>query len=113
MSTEKEKIFEVKVYDEAGEITKTCTATEYRLKFGAVRSLMGLLEIESINDTAQLIKMINNAWESLTVILTEIFPDMEEEDWDHVYIDELVPVVLSILKGSFGKILTIPNDSKN
>lgn len=110
---EKNGVFEIKVYDNENNVIKTCKAIDAQLKFGAIRSIMKLLNIDDINDTGELLKTIYNAWEQLTAILSQCFPEMEEDDWDNVKLDELVPVVVGILKASFGKILTIPNDSKN
>lgn len=110
---EKNKIFIINVYDNDNNVIKSCSAVDASLKFGAIRSIMKLLKIDDINDTGALLKVIYDAWEQLTAILNQCFPDMAEEDWDNVKLDELVPVVVGILKVSFGKILTIPSDSKN
>lgn len=109
----KKGVFTIKVYDNDNNVIKTSEAVDAELKFGAVRSIMRLLNIDDINDTAELLKTIYSAWEQLTVILTQCFPDMTESDWDNVKLDELIPVIVGILRASFGKILTIPNDSKN
>lgn len=110
---EKNSVFSINVYDNENKVVKTCSAVDASLKFGAIRSIMKLLKIDDINDTGALLKVIYDAWEQLTDILTQCFPDMTESDWDNVRLDELVPVVVGILKVSFGKILTIPSDSKN
>lgn len=107
------KIFTLNVYDKENNIVKTCEAVDADLKFGAIRSIMKLLNIDDINDTAQLLKVVYSAWEQLTAILSQCFPDMKEEDWDNVKLEELIPVIVGILRTSFGKILTIPSDSKN
>lgn len=107
------KIFTLNVYDNENNIVKTCEAVDADLKFGAIRSIMKLLNIDDINDTARLLKVVYSAWEQLTAILSQCFPDMEEEDWDNVKLEELIPVIVGILRTSFGKILTIPSDSKN
>ena len=98
------------VYDENGNVTKTCEAVAADFKFGAIRSLMELLNIESVTDTASLLKTVYSAWEELTKILNQCFPDMEYEDWDNVELKELVPATAEILKYSFGEILTIPKN---
>ena len=49
----------------------------------------------------------------MTGVLNRCFPDMEPEDWEHVKVKELLPVVLNILKASFTEILSIPKDPKN
>lgn len=109
----KKSVFKINVYDKDNNIIKTSEAVDCELKFGAIRSIMRLLNIDDINDTGELLKTIYSAWEQLTVILSQCFPDMSESDWDYVKLEELVPVFVGILRASFGKILTIPNDSKN
>ena len=49
------KIFTLNVYDKENNIVKTCEAVDAELKFGAIRSIMKLLSIDDINDTAQLL----------------------------------------------------------
>lgn len=110
---DKKSVFTINVYDKDNNIIKTSEAVDCELKFGAIRSIMRLLNIDDINDTGELLKTIYSAWEQLTVILSQCFSDMSESDWDYVKLEELVPVVVGILRASFGKILTIPNDSKN
>ena len=101
------------VYDGYGDITKTVTANTVDLEFGTIRSIMELLNIDSIDDTDELLKTVYGAWDNLVLILNRCFPDMDYEDWEHVKLKELMPVLINILKYSFGEILTIPNDSKN
>lgn len=103
----------INVYDDENNVIKTCKAEPVRIKFGAIRSLMKLLKVDDINDTSELMRIVYDAWEELTVVLSKIFPEMEENDWDNVELSELIPTVIEVLKFSFTKILTIPNDSKN
>ena len=109
----KKSVFVINVYDNDNNVIKTSEAVDAQLKFGAIRSIMKLLNIDDINDTGALLKTIYSAWEQLTAVLTQCFPDMTESDWDNVKLEELIPVIVGILRASFGKILTIPNDSKN
>lgn len=104
---------ELNVYDDENKIVKTVTAEAMELKFGSIRSLMKLLNVDDIDDTAQLLKTVYGAWEQLTKILNGCFPDMTDEDWDNVKLSELIPVLVTILKTSFAQMLTIPADSKN
>lgn len=103
----------INVYDDNDNIVKTCEAQVIDLKFGAIRSIMKLLNVDDLDNTAELLKVVYNAWEQLTAILSKCFPDMKESDFDNVRLAELIPVVITILKLSFGKVLEIPNDSKN
>jgi hypothetical protein len=101
------------IYDENDNIIKTSEAKMIDLRFGTIRSLMELLKIDDINDTAQLLKVVYSAWEQVIGILKKVFPDMEEEDWENIKLSELLPLLVMILKGSFAQILTIPTESKN
>ena len=103
----------INVYDDNDNIVKTCEAKPVDLKFGAVRSIMKLLKVDDINNTAELLKAVYGAWDQLTSILGKCFPDMEDKDFDNIKLAELMPVMIAILKLSFGKILEIPSDSKN
>lgn len=99
------------VYDDENNIVKTSKAELVDLKFGAIRRLMKLLNIDDINDTAELLKTVYSAWDQLTKILDSCFPDMTEDDWDNVKVSELLPVLMIILKYSFTQMLNIPVDS--
>ena len=101
------------VYDEKNEVKKTCEAQTVDLEFGTVRSLMKVLNVDKMNDSTELLSSVYGAWEQVTGVLNRCFPDMEPEDWEHVKVKELLPVVLNILKASFTEILSIPKDPKN
>lgn len=101
------------VYDEKGEVKKTCEAQTMDLEFGTVRSLMEVLNVDNVNNSLELLSTLYGAWEQVTGVLNRCFPDMKPEDWEHVKVKELLPVILNILKASFAEILSIPKDPKN
>lgn len=103
----------INVYDDSDNVVKTCEAKPVDLKFGAIRSIMKLLNVDNLDNTAELLKAVYGAWDQLTEILEKCFPDMNDKDFDNVKLSELIPVVVTILKLSFGKVLEIPSDSKN
>ena len=74
---------------------------------------MALLDTDNIDDTTALFKVVYGAWEQVVYVLSECFPDMQEEDWDNVLIEDLIPVIVGIAKSSITKILGVPSDSKN
>lgn len=106
-------MIELNVYDEDDAIVKTCESKEIDLRFGTVRSIMKLLKVDNVNDTSELLSMVYDAWDELITVLNRVWPDMDDDDWDNVKLNELVPAILQILKTSFTSILKIPNDSKN
>lgn len=98
------------VYNDNDEVIKTCKAQFVELRFGAIRSIMKLLKVDQIETNLELMNAISNAWEQLTVILGKCFPEMDDSDWDNVKMSELIPVVVSILKSSFAKMMDIPKE---
>ena len=100
------------VYDDENNIVKTSKAVLVELKFGTIRKLMKLLNVDNIDDTAELLKTVYGAWDQVTKTLNSCFPEMTDDDWDNVKISELVPVLMSILKYSFTQMLSIPADKE-
>lgn len=98
------------VYDTDDNIIKTCEAQFVELRFGAIRSIMKLLKVDQIETNLELMEAVYGAWEQLTGILGKCFPDMTDADWDNVKMSELMPVVVSILKQSFNKMMDIPRE---
>jgi hypothetical protein len=107
------EIFKINVYDKEGNIIKTSTAVDCDLKFGAIRKIMALLEIEDINDVGALLKTVYGAWDQVIKVLSECFPDMTDDDWDNVKVNELIPTTVALVKAMIAKMLTIPTESKN
>ena len=101
------------VYNDNDEVIKTCKAQFVELRFGAIRSIMKLLKVDQIETNLELMNAISNAWEQLTVILGKCFPEMDDSDWDNVKMSELIPVVVSILKSSFAKMMDIPKEKNS
>lgn len=101
------------IYNEDGTVKKVCQADTLDLEFGTVRKLMQLLDIESSMDTTDLLKKLYSAWDEIVKILGKCFKDVEYEDWEHVKVKELMPVLVKIFKFSIFEIAKIPSDSKN
>lgn len=98
------------VYNKDGEVVKTVEGRNIDIKFGHIRSIMKLLNVDNIDDTYDLLNSVYSAWEKLTEILSECFPEMEEDDWENIRIKELIPELIQIIKDSFAEILTIPKE---
>ena len=112
MAKNSEKIT-INIYDDDDNVVKVVEARLISLRFGVVRSLMEILNIENVDSTVDLLKTIYGAWDEVKNILTKIFPDVELDELDNTHIDELVPVVLRVVRDSFNVISTIPVDEKN
>lgn len=108
-----DKLLKLNVYDEEDRVIKTVEAHFVDIRFGTIQKLLKILEIEDVENSSELLKLLYGSWKAVTKVLTMVFPDMTEEDWDGVKLSELLPVVMGILKGSFVELLSIPTDSKN
>lgn len=94
------------------EIIKTVNSTTYDLEFGTVLKLMKLLKVEDAENEFTLLKVIAEAFDEITDVLSNVFPDMTDEDWQHVKMKELVPVIIGIAKFAVTETLEIPSDNK-
>ena len=102
----------INVYDEDDNVIKVVAAQVVDLRFGTIRSLMELLNVDEIEDSAELFTTVYAAWGKITKILAKVFPEMQEEDWDGVKLSELLPLLVKIMKGSLAQILKIPTEDK-
>lgn len=98
------------VYDKDGNVTKTVESSNLDISFGHIRAIMELLNVDNIENTWELLTVVYSAWDKLTEILSQCFPEMEEDDWEYVRIKELIPELVQIIKDSFAEMLTIPTE---
>ena len=102
------------IYDDKGKtIVKTYESSTYDLMFGTINALMKLLKIEELDNQLELLKIIANAWDEITNVLNGVFEGVTPDDWNHVKVKELVPVIVKIAKFTISEAMTIPNDPKN
>ena len=103
------------IYDGDGNEVRTEEAQMIDIKFGTIRGLMKILNIEKVSDTPELLGMMIEVWDELVKLLSYIFPNITDDEWDNVSINELLPLVVDVIKASFNKMLTVPreNDEKN
>lgn len=96
--------------DDMETVAKTCTANMVKVPFGFVRKLMKLFNVETLDDTTQVLNVIMTSWDDVIILLDRIFPDVTEAEWDHVDTMELVRVVLALIKFAFSEMLKIPTE---
>lgn len=101
----------LKIYDADGKnIVKTYMSSTYDLMFGTIKRLMELLKIEDMNDQLEMLKVIYGAWEEIKTVLAGVFPDVQPDEWEHVKVKELLPLILDIAKFSVQEIFSIPKE---
>lgn len=104
---------EINIYDKKGKVKKTAKANLVDLEFGQVRKIMDLLEIESVTNTIEIVKKVNDAWDEIKAIIAQIFPDLNEEELDSIKLKELIPMLIIIVKYSFAEIIQYIPQEKN
>jgi hypothetical protein len=101
----------LKIYDDSGKnIVKSYESKTYDLMFGTVMKLMELLKIEDMDDQLEMLKTIYSAWEEIKTVLAGVFPGATDDDWKHVRVKELLPMILEIAKFSVTEMFTIPTE---
>ena len=104
----------LKIYDADGKyVIKTYVSSTYDLMFGTVMQLMELLKIEELDNQLEMLKTIYGAWEEIKTVLAGVFPKATAEDWKHVKVKELLPLIIDIAKYSVSEMFTIPTNEKN
>lgn len=101
------------VKNKKGEVIKEVTAMAPAIYFGTIDKLMELLDITEDTGSMEILKKVSTAWKEIVEILSDAFPEMNEEDWEYVRLNDLVPVILQVIRYTFSEIMTIPSDSKN
>lgn len=101
----------LKIYDDSGKnVVKSYESKTYDLMFGTVMKLMELLKVEDMDDQLEMLKTIYGAWEEIKTVLAGVFPEATDDDWKHVRVKELLPMILEIAKFSVTEMFTIPTE---
>lgn len=105
---------ELNIYKIDGKtVARTVKASRFDLTFGTVDRLMSLLKLEKSNTNSELLKTIFSAWSELKEVLSEVFPDVSDDEWQRVKIKELMPLVIEIAEFALYEAMGIPSESKN
>lgn len=105
-----EKTILIVYEDDFKTIKKEVIAEPGKIPFGIVRKIMKVLKSENVNNTAELMRIVTDMWDDVIKVLTNVFPDMKEEDWDNVDTQELVAVLWQMTKHYFKSMLNLPTE---
>lgn len=78
------------------EIEKTFTAEGYDLELGIVEDFMNIIDIDKISDNAEVLKMVQKGFHQIKPFLKDIFPDLTDEDFKRVRVNDLVRTIIQI-----------------
>lgn len=103
----------VNIYAEDGKtIEKTYIAKDYNVSFGTVRKFMKLMNVGKIESRTEVLTLVLSAWEQFETVLGGFFPDVQDDEWDRVSLEEIVDLVIDIAKVVLSKVAKIPTQKK-
>lgn len=105
-------MLELNVYDKNDNIIKTVTAKPIHLLTGTVRKLSKIIKFGEIGNKTELAKDMYDSWSELTELLTQLFPDMTDEEWDMTRTEELISLIFEIEELIANGTYTIPTSGK-
>lgn len=101
------------IYKNSKEIEKTYKASEFDLMWGTLEDLIAAINIDKLEDDAELTKMFFGVLPQIKPLLKEIFPGLTESEIRRTKAKELLPVFISSFKYAFSEIGRIENKSGN
>lgn len=99
----------LKIYDKSGKnVVKIYEAVPYDIPFGTVRALMAILNVEELDNQAELLKILATAWNKILDVLANVFPDCTDEEWDNLKTKEVLKAIIAIAKFAVTDMFAIP-----
>jgi len=95
------------------EVVKTYTTETVDILFGTVEDLIDIIDIDKMNDNAELAKVILVAMKKVKPLLKEVFDGLTDEDLKNTKIKELVPLFMNIVRYAMAEINGLGDGSKN
>lgn len=83
---------------ETKEIEKTYTVDGVDLMFGTVEDILGVIDVDKLNDTTAVAGMVVKGWAQLKPFLRDIFPGLTDEEIKGIKINEMIPLFSEIFK---------------
>lgn len=103
----------LKVYDDNDNVIKEVKADMVRIKFGTIKKIFELSNIDNLGTMEEMLKVVSGAWNAFKTVLGKVFKGMTDDDWDGVYIEDLIPLVYKILIVSMVEIKKATEQEKN
>lgn len=95
------------------EIEKTYTTKGYKLMYGTVKDFMSIIDLDKIDDNAEVAKMIMQGYDQIEPLLMDIFPDMLEEELRRTGIDDIINVIIQTGKAVAENLGLLKGKGKN
>lgn len=86
----------INIYDKEKKVAKTLEADGYDLMLGTVEDFMGIIDVDKINDTTEVAKMVVKGYDQIKPLLMDVFPDLTDEDFRNIKVSELVQTIVQL-----------------
>lgn len=114
------------IYDENGNVKKTYEREDYSIKMKQLKRIIKTLELDKVGklligktkeNDVELVKLANdfvlNSWETVQVLVCDIFKGMTEEEYEDTYLQEVANVLIALGKYTVDTIGIAGRGSKN
>lgn len=98
---------------EDGKIKKTYTATEFDLMWGTIEDLTNAIDIDKIDDSVAVGKMVLGVLPKIKPLLKQIFVGITDSEINCTKVKELVPIFIRAFKYAFSEISLLDDNSGN
>ena len=99
------------------KVGKTYITTDYDLCYGTIEDILGIIDIDKIDNDKEIIKMVLKAISKLKPFLMDIFEGLTEQEIKNTKIKELIMVFANVIMYSLNELKSISriggNNSKN
>jgi len=98
--------------DNKKEIEKKYTVESIDLMFGTVEDILGVIDVDKLNDNTAVATMIVKGWGQLKPFLKDIFPGLTDEEIKRIKINEMIPLFSEIFR-AIGENINVLTNGKN
>lgn len=90
-------MIELQIYDDKKKkIEKTYTADGYDLWLGTVEDFMSIIDVEKLDDTKAVAKMVFEGYAQIKPLLKDVFPELTDEEFKRVKVNDVVRCIIQI-----------------
>lgn len=82
--------------DDKSKIEKTYKTDSYDLMFGTVEEFMRIIDLDKINDNAEVAKMVTKGFGQIKPLLHDVFPELTDEELKRTKVSDLIQTILQI-----------------
>jgi len=84
------------IFGEDKQIAKTYTAEGYDLMMGTIEDFMEIIDVENLNDTTAVAKMVMKGYKQIKPLMKDVFPGLTDEEFRQIKINNLIEVIVAL-----------------